>query len=102
VDTVVDAVSRQRLTAAPSLSACEIVANGEPDVLPFPMNADLTMVAVELHGVLSHDRDCKASDGDSNGLAMVLPIFRAAVSLLPPTDGYHRFCTQWQPISRSP
>ena len=41
----------------------QIVANGEPHVLAFPMNADLTMVAVELHGVLSHDRDCKADDG---------------------------------------
>jgi hypothetical protein len=30
-------------------------------LLPFPMNAGLTMVAVELHGVLSHDRDCRAS-----------------------------------------
>ena len=33
----------------------QIFANGEPGVLPFPMNADLTMVAVELHSVLSHD-----------------------------------------------
>ena len=30
-------------------------------VLPFPMNADLTMPAVELHGALSHDRDCKTT-----------------------------------------
>jgi len=50
------------------------------------MNADLTMVAVKLHGVLSHDRDCKAIDGGSK----MLPIFKAAVSLLPPTDSYHR------------
>ena len=47
--------------------------DGEPDLLPFPMNADLTMVAVELHGVLFHDRDYKATvTGTANGLAMAL------------------------------
>jgi hypothetical protein len=38
----------------------EIVADGDPDVLPFPMNADLAMVSVEFYGALSHDCDCKA------------------------------------------
>jgi hypothetical protein len=33
----------------------QIVTDGEPDVLAFPMNADLTMPAVELDGALSHD-----------------------------------------------
>jgi hypothetical protein len=62
---------RRRCCFSPALDCCafafgvhpdllaQIVANGEPGVLPFPMNTNLTMVAVELHGVLSHERDCK-------------------------------------------
>lgn len=33
----------------------QIVTDGEPGVLAFPMKADLTMPAVELDGALSHD-----------------------------------------------
>jgi hypothetical protein len=33
----------------------QIVTDGEPDVLAFPIDADLTMPAVELDGALSHD-----------------------------------------------